>query len=90
MLADINALEQFTRQIARGQRTDEIGDRQSNTTGYSERHGMHLDALIPGNYHVVVYVFDRFDSIRDEVKREARPAVRAVPLSPPIAATRPA
>lgn len=39
MLADIHALEQFARQIARGQGAEEIGDRQSNQTCYPENHG---------------------------------------------------
>src|SRR5437016_567847 len=46
MLSDINALEQFPRQIACGRRTEEISDRQSNHTCYPENHGIHLDALI--------------------------------------------
>jgi hypothetical protein len=59
MLPDINALEQFPRQIARGRRAEEIGDRQSDHTRYPENHGIHLDALISGNQHLVVYRFDR-------------------------------
>jgi hypothetical protein len=59
MLSDINALEQFPRQIARGHRTEEISDRQSNHTRYPENHGSHLDAPISGNHHLVVHVFDR-------------------------------
>jgi hypothetical protein len=62
MLSDINALEQFPRQIARGRRTDEISDRQSNHTRYPENHGIHLDALISGKYHLVVCLFDRYGS----------------------------
>ena len=65
MLPDINALEQFPRQIARGRRTEEISDRPSNHTRYPENHGSHLDALIPGNHHLVVYVFDRFGSVNE-------------------------
>src|ERR1700730_9486235 len=49
MLSDINALEQFPRQIARRRRTEEISDRQSNHTRYPENHGIHLDALISGS-----------------------------------------
>jgi hypothetical protein len=45
MLPDIDALEQFPRQIARGRRTEEISDRQSDHTRYPENHGSHLDAL---------------------------------------------
>src|SRR5216684_6888004 len=63
-LSDINALEQFPRHIARGRRTEEIGDRQSNHTRYPENHGIHLDALISGNHHLVVYLFDRYGSFR--------------------------
>jgi hypothetical protein len=63
MLPDINALEQFPRQIARGRRTEEIGDRQSNHARYPENHGIHLDALISGNRHLVVYFFDRHGSL---------------------------
>jgi hypothetical protein len=62
MLSDINALEQFPRQITRGRRTEEIGDHQSNHTRYPENHGIHLDALISGNHHLVVYLFDRYGS----------------------------
>jgi hypothetical protein len=62
MLSDINALKQFPRQIARGRRTEEISDRQSNHTRYPENQGIHLDALISGKYHLVVYVFDRYGS----------------------------
>jgi hypothetical protein len=61
MLSDINALEQFPRQIARGRRAEEISDHQSNHTRYPENHGIHLDALISGNHHlVVVYLFERY------------------------------
>jgi hypothetical protein len=60
MLSEINALEQFPRQIARGRRTEEIGDRQSNHTRYPENHGIHLDALISGNHHFVVHLFARY------------------------------
>jgi hypothetical protein len=67
MLSDINALEQFPRQIARGRRTEEISDRQSNHARYPENHGIHLDALISGNDHLVVYLFDRYRSIFDRV-----------------------
>jgi hypothetical protein len=29
---------------------------------YPENHGIHLDALISGNHHLVVYLFDRYGS----------------------------
>jgi hypothetical protein len=29
---------------------------------YLENHGIHLDALISGNHHLVVYLFDRYGS----------------------------
>lgn len=54
MLADINALEQFTRQIARRHGTEEISDGQPNRTRYPENHGIHLDALTSGNHQLVV------------------------------------
>lgn len=41
MLAYIDALEQFARQIARGRRTQEIGDRQSGHARYPETHGIY-------------------------------------------------
>lgn len=40
MLSNINALEEFPRQIARGRRTEEISGRQSNHTRYPENHGV--------------------------------------------------
>jgi hypothetical protein len=63
MLSDINALEQFPRQIAGGHRTEEIGDRQSSHARYPENHEIHLDAFISGNHHLVVYFFDRHGSL---------------------------
>jgi hypothetical protein len=42
VLPDINALEQFPRQIACGRRTEEISDPQSSHTRYPENHGIHL------------------------------------------------
>ena len=62
MLSDINALEQFPRQIARGRRTEEISDRPSNHTRCPENHGIHFDALLSGNHRLVVYLFDRHES----------------------------
>jgi hypothetical protein len=49
MLSDIDALEQFPRQIARGRGTEEISDHQSNHARDPENHEIHLDALISGN-----------------------------------------
>ena len=57
MLSDINALEQFPRQIARGRGAEEISDRQSNHTRYPENHRIHLDALTSDNHHLVVSAF---------------------------------
>ncbi|GEP55337.1 hypothetical protein [Reyranella soli] len=66
MLSDINALEQFSRQIARGRRTEEIADRQSNQTRYPENHEFHLGALTSGSYDLIIYLFDRYGSLFDE------------------------
>jgi hypothetical protein len=62
MLSDINALEQFPRQIARGHGTEEIGDRRSNHARYPENHGINLGALISGGHHLVVDLFGRHRS----------------------------
>src|ERR1700675_4178247 len=42
MLSNINALEEFPRQIARGRRTEKIGDHQSNRARYPESHGCYF------------------------------------------------
>ncbi len=48
LLSDINAFEQFPRQIARGRGTEEISDRQSNHTRYPENHGIYpLISTVP-------------------------------------------
>src|SRR5712664_2310199 len=59
MLSNIYAFKQPPCQIACGRRTEEISDCQSNQIRYPENHRIHLDALISGNPHVVVYLFDR-------------------------------
>jgi hypothetical protein len=45
MLADINALEQFPGEIARGRGAKEIGDHQSNRARYPGKHGFNFDVL---------------------------------------------
>ena len=59
MLSNIYAFKQPPCQIACWRRTEEISDCQSNQTRYLENHRFHLDALISGNPHLVVYIFDR-------------------------------
>src|SRR6266478_6427822 len=68
-LSDINALEQFPRHIARGRRTEEIGDRQSNHTRYPENHGIHRDALIHGDI-----IWSSMSTVFDRNKSEAESA----------------
>ena len=63
MRSDINALEQFPRQIARGRGTEEIGDHQSNRARYPENHELHFDIL---NFQAMIIYsltfFDRYGS----------------------------
>src|ERR1700682_3743127 len=64
MLSDINALEQFPGEIARGRGAKEIGDHQSNRARYPEKHGLHFDVLNFPSKEIIYSLtfFDRYGS----------------------------